>query len=185
MPIIRTSGEGDKKKDNGDEIKRDLLRNLGEFETLAPGLEEYAQGLIRSLRVARDVIPPVREVIQRLPPHALTEDDLWSAHEAWRGLLDGTRELEKRLPTMVNTFNALSSGTTVASTQVIVGAKVFFPGPSPELEAVKAAEARIFQIFAGEPLVEQARKSMDRLGLTSPRSGGYRTPSPFGDASSW
>jgi hypothetical protein len=160
--------EEPKEEEKPVEKKDELLRELSDVEQQAQRLETFGQDVVRSARLSRDVVPPIRDIVSRLPSGALSPDDWDRQIEGWRSWKAGASELEK-FDTAANSFAALSFAGTNTSTQAFLA---IYEARYPEIEA---AASRLHQVFERFPLSGQARSSMQRLGLAT-RAGDYRTP---------
>lgn len=156
------------------EKKDELVRLLSDVDSQARRLETLGQEVVRSARLSRDVVGPIRDFVSRVPAEALSPDQLDRQAESWRLWRVLADEVEASRIT-VNSFYAASFAASSTSSEAI--AMVAFPSPpSPSVRAgIESAKLRLHQTLERFPLIDRARSSMRRLGLDS-RGGSYRTP---------
>ncbi|MGH2359081.1 MAG: hypothetical protein ACRDGM_00840 [bacterium] len=154
--------------------KDELLQILSEVESQAQRLEVLGQDIVRSARLSRDVVGPIRDLLFYVPVGNLSSERLDREVTGWRSWYVAAGELENTR-TSVNSFVALSSAVASSSceTFTVVSAA---PDLVPSVRTTVAnAEARLRQVFERFPLLEQAASAMRRLGLDTP-AGNRRTP---------
>ncbi len=155
--------------------KDELLKLLSEAEPQARRLEALGQDVVRSARLARDVIGPIRDVFFHVPANSLSSEQ-WDLHvDNWRSWHLSAGKLETSL-TAVNSFVAITSNvaSTCSGTFTMVSRQQ--PLAPPILITLENATARLNQTFERLPLVDDAESSMRRLSLDA-RGGSLRSPS--------
>jgi hypothetical protein len=153
--------------------KDKLLRLLSDVEPEARRLEELGQDIIRSARLARDMAAPLYQVVSQVPNDALQPDVCDRQIEGWRSWQDVAGRLIVA-STTVNTFRAVSQVVAnTCSSEFVVSSEVPLPGPVEVV--VEAGKLRLRRTLDRTPLLDEARSSMQRLGLDS-RGGGLRAP---------
>jgi hypothetical protein len=164
---------GSRMADEPTSRKDKLLRLLSDVEPEARRLEELGQDIIRSARLARDMAAPLYQVVSQVPNDALQPDVCDRQIEGWRSWQDVAGRLIVA-STTVNTFRAVSQVVAnTCSSEFVVSSEVPLPGPVEVV--VEAGKLRLRRTLDRTPLLDEARSSMQRLGLDS-RGGGLRAP---------
>jgi hypothetical protein len=154
--------------------KDELLDVLSQAEAQAERLESLGQDLVRSARLSRDVIPPIRDLLLQIPTAYVSSERLDREVTGWRSWCVTAAKVETSR-TSINSFVALASAVASSSceTFTVVSATPSLP-PSVRV-TIESAEVRLRQVFDRFPLVAQATSAMQRVGLDAP-AGSRRTP---------
>jgi hypothetical protein len=141
--------------------KDDLLRHLSDVEPRFKGIEQMGQDIARAARLARDVAGDARIFFHVLPAEQLSAEEWHRQTEGWRTLNSLGTEFEKSVTPAANMLLALAAGATSTSTGVM-SAVVYGPDIPPQ---AGEAAVRVWKTLERFPLADQARVSIERLGL--------------------
>jgi len=151
----------------GEDQKKELLDLLSKVPAKASLVEKLAQDLRKFAHFAGELAPAVREYVEQVPPQGLTSEEWSHQIEGWQSWYESANKLEIFVAPSA-AFSATTYATTSTSNTV-----VFVTSGVTQTPQMQTAQAKINRMFQRDPLLEEARTAMRRLGLDQ-RSGGER-----------